>query len=75
MSIKAGYLNENYTLDNLQTQNNTLTLNSFIDSNVILINPDKNTRQDMFINYQNKFFTGLSSNTYIFQTNNEFLIF
>jgi hypothetical protein len=74
MSIKVGYLNENYTLDNLQTQNNTLTLNSFIDSNVILINPEKGTCQDMFINYQNEFFTGLSSNTYIFRTNIENLL-
>jgi len=73
MSIKVGYLNENYTLDNLQTQNNTLTLNSFIDSNVILINHEKNTCQEMFISYQNKFFTGLSTNTYIYQTNNEIL--
>ncbi len=71
MSIKVGYLNEKYTINDLQNENNTLTLNSFIDSNVILINHANNTCQDMYISYRDSFFTGVSSNTYIFQTKEE----
>ena len=71
MSIKVGYLNEKYTLNNLQNENNTLRLNSFIDSNVILINHEKNTCQDMYISYQDNIFTGVSSNSYVFRTKEE----
>ena len=70
MSIKVGLINDNYDLDYLTKQNNALILNSFIDSNIILINPNNTQLQDMFINYQNKFITGLSTNTYVFQTEN-----
>ena len=71
MSIKVGYLNEKYTLNNLQNENNKLILNSFFDSNVILINNEKNTCQDMYISYQDNFFTGVSSNSYVFRTKEE----
>jgi len=70
MSIKVGFLNTNYDTRYLTYNNNTLLLNSFTDSNIIMINADNMQAQNMFINYQNKFITGLSSNTYIFQAHN-----
>lgn len=71
MSIKVGYLNEKYTFNNLNNINNTVILNSFTDSNVIMINTDDNTTSDMFINYKKKFMTGLADDTYIFKTYQE----
>jgi hypothetical protein len=74
MSIKVGYLNEKYTFNNLNNINSTVILNSFTDSNVIMINPDDNTTSNMFINYKKKFMTGLADDTYIFKTYQENLL-
>ena len=67
MSIKVGYLNENYSYNNVRNSTTALLVNSFDDSNVILLNTEKNTKADVFINYKNIISTGLSSNDYIFR--------
>lgn len=67
MSIKVGYLNENYTLDNFSKKHNALVLNSYDDSNIIILNNDELSHDDIFINYKNNFLTGVSSNIYIFR--------
>lgn len=74
MSIKIGFINENYNYNNLYNKNNILSLNSYDDSNIILINNDNNTTHDMFTVYKNRFYTGVSSNTYIFKDNNDELL-
>jgi hypothetical protein len=74
MSIKVGFLNTNYDPQYLTNNNNTLVLNSITNSNIIMINADNAESENMFINYQNKFITGLSSNTYIFRANNDNII-
>jgi hypothetical protein len=74
MSIKVGFLNTNYDPQYLTNNNNTLILNSITNSNIIMINADNAESENMFINYQNKFITGLSSNTYIFRANNDNII-
>ena len=67
MSIKVGYLNEDYTYDNLNNLNNILMLNSFNDSNVILLNNHDNTTDDVFLTFKNNYSTGLSSDTFVFK--------
>jgi hypothetical protein len=74
MSIKIGFINENYNYNNLYNKNNILSLNSYDDSNIILINNQNNTIHDMFTVYKNRFYTGVSSNTYIFKDNNDELL-
>lgn len=66
MSVKIGYLNDKYSYENLNTYNNILRLNSFNDSNIILLNHDVNSTQDVFLNFKNIISTGLSSDTYSF---------
>lgn len=65
MSIKVGYLNENYAYNNLQNAKSALTLNSFNDSNIILLNTESGTKDDAFIIYKNIIMSGLSSNDYL----------
>lgn len=66
MSVKIGYLNENYASSyQVLTNDDVLTLNSFYNSNVIILNNSKNALADVFINYKNVMKTGISSNTYI----------
>lgn len=67
MSVKVGFLNDKYTYENLNTKNNILRLNSFNDSNIILLNHDLNSTQDVFLNFKNIIGTGLSSNDYFFR--------
>jgi len=68
MSIKVGYLNEKYTYNDIIRANEALTLNSFDNSNIILLNTEANTTSDIFINYKNHLITGLTtSNEYIFK--------
>lgn len=64
MSIKVGFVNDNYMYDNLH-QDNVLTLNSFTDSNIININHNANTTDDMLINYKNRIVTGIIGTSYV----------
>jgi hypothetical protein len=67
MSVKVGFLNDKYTFDNLNTKNNILRLNSFNDSNIILLNHDLNSTKDVFLNFKDVISSGFSSNTYCFR--------
>lgn len=67
MSVKVGFLNDKYSFQNLNTKNNILRLNSFNDSNIILLNHDLNSTKDVFLNFKNIIGTGFSSNTYSFR--------
>lgn len=64
MSIKVGFANDNYMYDNLR-QDNVLTLNAFTSSNVININHNANTTDDMLINYKNRIVTGIIGTSYV----------
>lgn len=64
MSIKVGFVNDNYMYDNLH-QDNVLTLNAFTNSNVININHNANTTDDMLINYKNRIVTGIIGTSYV----------
>lgn len=64
MSINVGYLNGKYpNIHN--SKNNILTLNSFTTSNVINLNTDTKSYDDIFINFKNRMKVGISSNTYM----------
>ena len=60
MSIKLG----KNQLNNLNN-NSTLILNSYNESNLILLNSEENTSSNVFINFKNSILTGVSSNNYI----------
>ena len=66
MSINVGYLNGNYQYNSF-VNNNTLTLNSYNDSNIILLNCEGNATTDVLINHRNIYKTGISSNKYVIQ--------
>lgn len=63
MSIKIGVPITNYT--SLLRQDDILTLNSYANSNVIQLNNEPNSTNDVFIKYKNNIATGLSSNTFV----------
>ena len=65
MSIKVGFTNQNYTLNNIQNESTLLRLNSYNDSNIIILNSDNNTTSDVLITYKDKYQTGLKNNSFI----------
>lgn len=65
MSIKVGFLNNRYEYNSLNKQDDILTLNSFVNSNVIQLNTEANSTNDIFIKFKNIITTGVTSNTYV----------
>lgn len=65
MSIKVGFLNNRYELQSLNNQDDILTLNSFANSNIIQLNTENNSTNDIFIKYKDSITTGITSNTYV----------
>ncbi len=66
MSIKVGFANDKYNYNNILRQDNILSLNSYSNSNVILLNNDAGTTNDTFMVYKNSMVTGLThNNTYV----------
>lgn len=64
MSIKVGFLSNRY--QNLLNDDN-LTVNSFINSNAIILNSEQNSTSNVYINFKNKIISGLNSNSYIIE--------
>ena len=64
MSINVGYLNQKYP--NIQNNNkDTLSLNSFNNSNVISLNTETTSSEDTFINFKNHIATGIKADSYV----------
>jgi hypothetical protein len=64
MSIKVGFLSNRY--QNLFNDDN-FTVNSFINSNAIILNNEQNSTSNVYINFKNKIISGLNSNSYIIE--------
>ena len=66
MSIKVGFANDKYNYNNIIRQDNTLSLNSYINSNLIMLNTDTGTTSDALMVYKNRIATGLTNlDTYV----------
>jgi len=65
MSIKVGFLNNRYNYDNLVRQDNSLLVNSFNNSNVIILNGETGTTDNVMIRFKNKVAIGANSNTFV----------
>lgn len=65
MSIKVGFLNNRYNYDNLIRQDNSLLVNSFNNSNVIILNAETGTTDNVLIRFKDKLAVGASSNTFV----------
>jgi hypothetical protein len=65
MSINIGNLNSHYTLNKFNNNDNRIIINSYINSNVILLNSENGTNKDAVINYKNQYNTGSKDGTYI----------
>lgn len=63
MSIKVGFLNTRYQYDSLNKQDDILTLNSFTNSNIILLNTEPTSTNDIFIKFKNNITTGVTGGT------------
>lgn len=71
MSINLGFKSDTYSLDKFENPENKIVINTYNNSNAILINTDIDSHNDAVINFKNKFSTGVSSNTYnIYDTHN-----
>jgi len=64
MSINIGFKNNSYSLDKL-SQGDQFIINTYNNSNAIIMNIDDNTSPDAVINFRNKFITGIKDNKYI----------
>lgn len=65
MSIKVGFTNDNYSYNNLTQPDNKLTLNSYVNSNLISLNNLTGTTDNVFIQYKNKIATGTVGSSYV----------
>jgi hypothetical protein len=65
MSIKIGFPNNKYNYDNLIGQDNTLIVNSFTNSNVIYLNGETGSTDNIYIRFKNRIAAGANSNTFI----------
>ena len=65
MSINIGNLNSYYNLNKFNSSDNRIIINSYNDSNLILLNLENGTNNDAVINYKNKYSTGSRYGTYI----------
>jgi hypothetical protein len=64
MSINIGFKNDAYSLDEFQTSDSRLFVNTYNQSNVISLNTDYGTNENAMINYKNRFLTGVTSNIF-----------
>lgn len=69
MSVKVGFPNSKYTVSSLNNANNVLVLDSYFDSNVILLNHNLSSTDDVVINFKDKISTGLIHNKYVINSN------
>ena len=65
MSINVGYLNSHYNLNKFNTIDNRLFINSYNNSNIILLNLDDSSYSDSVINFKNNYCSGIKSGKYI----------
>lgn len=64
MSINIGFKNNAYSFDKFQTSESRLFVNTYNQSNVILLNTDYGTNENAMINYKSRFLAGVTSNTF-----------
>jgi hypothetical protein len=64
MSINVGFLNSYYNLTKFGSIDNRLVINSYNNSNTILLNNDDTSHSNAVINYKNKYSSGLKSGLY-----------
>lgn len=66
MSINIGLKNNSYSLANVvqNTEKDKFSLNTFNHSNAIVLNADQDASSDVFINFRNKYYSGLKDNKY-----------
>lgn len=64
MSINIGFKNNSYSIDRL-SQGDQFIINTYNNSNAIIMNIDNGTSQDAVINFRNKFITGIKDNKYV----------
>ena len=57
MSINVGFLNPSYTLNKFNSIDNRLILNSYNNSNTILLNLEAGSYPDAVINYKDRYIT------------------
>jgi len=67
MSINIGNFNN---INRYNTIDNNLNINSYTNSNIILLNTDVDSYNDTIINFKNIYFTGFKNNNYIISDNN-----
>lgn len=67
MSIKIGF--KDYNLNNINNNNNNLTINTHNDSNTILLNNDIDSYSNVLINFKNNYSIGLYSCNFIIYDN------
>lgn len=65
MSIRIGY--SNYSYSELSQESTIISLNSFDNSNIIVLNTKNGSSTDAFINYRDAISAGISSNTFVFK--------
>jgi hypothetical protein len=65
MSINVGFINEKYNYGDLTKNTNTLVLNSYKSSNLIILNSEDNTTADTLLVYKKQFATGQVNNNFV----------
>jgi hypothetical protein len=65
MSINVGFINEKYTYSELTKNTNTLILNSYKSSNLILLNSENDTTADTLLVFKNQFASGQVNNNFV----------
>lgn len=64
MSINLGFKNNGYSLDKFNTLDNKIIINTYNNSNAILINTELDANENSVINFKNKYTTGIINNKY-----------
>jgi hypothetical protein len=64
MSINVGFLNSYYNLTKFGSIDNRLIINSYTNSNTIVLNNDDTSHGNAVINYKNKYSSGIKSGLY-----------
>jgi hypothetical protein len=71
MSINIGFKSDQYSLNSISTNDNKLLINTYNDSNAIMINCGSDTLNQAFINFQDNYSIGLKSDKFIIYDNIE----
>lgn len=67
MSINVGFLNPSYTLNKFNSIDNRLILNSYNNSNTILLNLEGGSYPDAVINYKDRYIEGIKSGIFVIE--------